>query len=334
MNPAVGDGLAAIGLDEARLKEIDELGRDRATVTRVIRMDRGWATLQAESMVTRVPLRECPRIIVGDWLVEGPDGLERLSRRTLLTRRAVSERVEPQLMAANVDVVVVTWALDSRVGTNRLKELIVMARDSGAQALVTLTKADLLPDRVETVLDEVADVLEGVEVLAIDARGGAGLGALRRATSGRTIVFLGASGAGKSTLTNLLRGDEAQETAAVGRTGEGRHTTTSRELFALPGGGSIIDSPGIRDVTVWGDGEGLRATFPDLDELAQECRFSDCSHRGIDGCALELAVAEGRIESDRRDAYLDFLEEQRALDDEREQLARKIGRAKNRRRSS
>lgn len=324
--------LAALGLDDGRLKEIDELGRDRTTVSRVIRMDRGWATLQAVAEIRRVPLRECPRIIVGDWLVEGPDGLERLHRRTLLTRRAVSERVEPQLMAANVDVVVVTWALDSRVGTNRLKELIVMARDSGAQVLVVLTKADLLPERAAVVLEEVADVLDHVEVLAMDARQGAGLVALHRATAGRTIVFLGASGAGKSTLTNLLRGDDAQETAAVGRTGEGRHTTTSRELFALPGGGSIIDSPGIRDVTVWGDGEGLRATFPDLDEIAQECRFSDCSHRGIDGCALELAVAEGRIECDRRTAYLDFLDEQRALDEERAQLARKIGRAKNRRR--
>ena len=297
-------------------------------------MDRGWATVQSESQTTRVPLRECPPIVVGDWLVEGPEGLERLERRSLLARRAVSERVEPQLMAANVDLVIVTWALDSRVGSNRLKELILMARDSGAGVVVLLTKEDLFPDSVSVVMAEVAEVLDGVEVLALDARGHLALGTIRSLVAHKTIVFLGASGAGKSTLTNLLLEGRGQETAEVGRTGEGRHTTTSRELFAIEGGGAIIDSPGIRDVTVWGEGEGLKASFPELDELAEQCRFSDCTHRSIEGCALSIAVEEGVVSAARRDQYLAFLEEQRALDAEREALERKINRARNRRRSS
>ena len=237
-------------------------------------------------------------------------------------------------MAANVDLVIVTWALDSRVGSNRLKELILMARDSGAGVVVLLTKEDLFPDSVSVVMAEVAEVLDGVEVLALDARSHVALQAIRSLVAHKTIVFLGASGAGKSTLTNLLLEGRGQETAAVGRTGEGRHTTTSRELFSIEGGGAIIDSPGIRDVTVWGEGEGLKASFPELDELAEQCRFSDCTHRLIEGCALSIAVDEGLVSAARRDQYLAFLEEQRALDAEREALERKINRARNRRRSS
>lgn len=325
--------LSLIGLDDARRAEVRRRHREVAKVSRVIRMDRGWATLQTATESVRVPLRECPPIVVGDWLVDGPDGLERLERRSLLMRRAVSERIEPQLMAANIDLVIVTWALDSRVRSNRLKELILMARDSGAEVLVLLTKQDLFPRSVAILKSEVAEVLEGVEVRALDARSEDAIEMIRPLVANRTIVFLGASGAGKSTLTNLLLEDHDQETAAVGRTGEGRHTTTSRQLFAIDGGGAIIDSPGIRDVTVWGEGEGLKASFPELDELAEQCRFSDCTHRSIDGCALSLAVAEGVVSAGRRDQYLEFLEEQRSLDAEREALERKITRAKNRRRS-
>ena len=164
---------------------------------------------------------------------------------------------------------------------------------------------------------------------------GEGLDRLQELAAGRTIVLLGSSGAGKSTLTNLLLGIEAQETADVGRYGDGRHTTTSRELLPLPGGGAIIDSPGIRAAAQWEDEEAepteVPSRFPDLDELAEECRFSDCAHRGTPGCALEAAVAEGGLTRARLAEYLDYVEGRDALQEARSAAGRQRARDRDRR---
>ena len=298
-----------------------------------MRIDRGWATLQATRKARRVPLRECPQVVVGDWLV--PDGrgvLQRLDRRSLLVRRSVSGRDEPQHMAANVDVVIVTWALDTRVGSGRLQDMVALARDSGAVPVLVLSKVDT-SDSGEALVDGLGDVLDGVEVLTTSTVTGEGLDRLRALTAGRTVVLLGASGAGKSTLTNVLLGDEAMETGEVGRTGEGRHTTTRRELLPLPGGGAIIDTPGIRAATAWDDGEQEDEVprFPDLDALAEECRFSDCSHVGTPGCALDRAVADGALDRSRRDAYLAYAGERTVKDEARSAATRQRGRDDNRR---
>ena len=222
--------------------------------------------------------------MVGDWLAEDDSGtLVRLERSSLLVRRAVSAKAEPQLMAANVDVVLVTWGMDTQVSSGRCRDMLVLARDSGARPVLVLSKVDV-GTGVDELLAELDGFLDGVEVMTSSAVTGEGFDRLRELTTDCTIVLLGSSGAGKSTLTNLLLGVEAQETGDVGRSGEGRHTTTSRELLPLPGGGAIIDSPGIRAATVWEDEEDdtkeVVSRFPDLDELAEECRFSDCTHRG------------------------------------------------------
>ena len=334
--------LADIGFDRSRAAEVTSAGRDPAGVERVVRMDRGWATLLGTGGLRRVRLRECPTIVVGDWLARDPDGtLVRLERRSLLVRRAVSERDEPQEMAANVDLVVVTWALDTRVGSGRLRDMLVLARDSGADPVLVLSKVDVTgaddpggdSDGVGDLLEELGDVVDGVEVVTTSTVTGEGIDRLRDLATGRTVVLLGSSGAGKSTLTNVLLGAEAHGTAEVGRTGEGRHTTTNRELLSLPGGGAIIDTPGIRAATLWTDEEEAEpeSRFPDLDELAEECRFSDCAHRGTPGCALDRAVADGALSRDRRAAYLVYVDERAAREDVRSAAGRQRVRDRDRR---
>ena len=334
---AVGSGaphpLVDIGFDEARVAEVRSIGSDPSTAARVVRMDRGWATLQGVGATHRVRLRECPTIVVGDWLAEDPDGtLVRLERRSLLIRRAVSGRAEPQLMASNVDVVLVTWALDTRVGSGRLRDMLVLARESGALPVLALSKVDTA-DPLDGLLAELDGVLDGVEVVTTSAVTGEGIPRIQEVARGRTIVLLGSSGAGKSTLTNLLLGADERETAEVGRTGDGRHTTTSRELLPLPGGGAIIDTPGIRAATVWEDEEEAvpESRFPDLDALAEECKFSDCTHRGEPGCALVRAVDDGELTRDRLAEYLTYSDERAAKDEVRSEAGRQRDRERNRR---
>ena len=338
MTPADTKGahpLAPIGFDRAREHEVRAAGFAPELAARVIRIDRGWATLQGARKVRRVALRDCPQIVVGDWVV--PDGqgvLRRMDRHSLLVRRAVSGRHEPQPMAANIDVVLVTWALDNRVGSGRLRDMLDLARDSGAAPVLVLSKVDT-SDSADELIGELGDVLEGVEVLTTSTVTGEGLDDLDRVTAGRTVVLLGASGAGKSTLTNILLGDDAQATGDVGRTGEGRHTTTRRELLARPGGGAIIDTPGIRAATTWEDPDEetveTASRFSDLDELAEECRFSDCSHVGTPGCALDRSVADGTLEPGRRDEYLADATRRTARVEARSEAARQRDRDANRR---
>ena len=336
MTPADDQGahpLASLGFDRARVEEAVAAGFAPGLVARVVRIDRGWATLQGTRRTRRVPLRECPQIVVGDWLVpDGQGALQRLERRSLLVRRSVSGRDEPQLMAANVDVVLVTWALDTRVGSTRLTDMVALARDSGAVPVLVLSKVDTADDG-QGLPDDVGDKLEGVEVVTTSTVTGEGLDRLAELTAGRTVVLLGASGAGKSTLTNILLGTDAQETGDVGRTGEGRHTTTRRELLPLPGGGAIIDTPGIRAASTWDDPdeEEPPSPFPDLDELAEECRFADCAHDGTPGCALARAVADGTLAPRRLAEYLDYLTGHTALVEAREAADRLGRRERNRR---
>ena len=327
--------LAHIGFDGSRMAETIAGGWDPALAARVVRMDRGWATIQQGDDSRRVQLRECPQIVVGDWLAEDSDGtLVRLERHSLLVRRAVSTKAEPQLMAANVDVVLVMWALDTQVSTGRLKDMLVLARDSGARPVLLLSKIDTA-ESIGDLLDGMDSELEGVETVTTSTVTGEGLEQVVDIIRDRTVVLLGSSGAGKSTLTNVLLGVELQVTGTVGRSGEGRHTTTSRELLPLPSGGAIIDTPGIRAATAWEDeeqeGTEVASRFPDLDELAEECRFSDCTHRGAPGCAIEQAVAGGELTRSRKADYLAFVDQRTALAEVRSTATRLRNRESNRR---
>jgi ribosome biogenesis GTPase len=221
-----------------------------------------------------------------------------LPRHSLLRRRDAHADHE-QALAANVDVVFIVCGLDRPMRGGRLQRVAALAWDAGATPVVVLTKADL-GDDVEGVVADVRDDVHDVDVLVVSARAGSGVHDVLAAARDRTVVLLGESGAGKSTLVNALVGTEVAATGEV-RTGDakGRHTTTTRQLHPLPGGGVLLDSPGIRAVGLWVDPEAVDAVFPDIEALAEGCRFRDCAHGDEPGCAVLEAVDSGELVAER-----------------------------------
>ena len=243
-------------------------------------------------------------VAVGDWLaLDGEVVLDVLGRASLLRRRAAGGD-DQQLLAANVDVVLIVVGVDRPITAGRIQRGEALAWDAGAHPALVLTKADLADD-----LDAIGAAVDGehpgLERFVTSAATGTGIEELRSRVAGATSVLLGESGAGKSRLVNALAGAEVAAVGAV-RPGDakGRHTTTNRQLHVLPGGGVIIDSPGIREVGLAGDEDSVDATFADVEDVASTCYFSDCTHRGEPGCAIALAVEAGELSRDRVDDYL------------------------------
>jgi ribosome biogenesis GTPase len=273
--------------------------------------------------------------VVGDWvaLSRGAEQEIRaiLPRRTKLSRRAAhepgTEDVREQVVAANVDVVLVTWPLGDPPSLRMLERYLTLAWESGARPVILLTKADLEPDP-EAIAREVEPIGGDVAVHAVSARARIGLEAVRGELGpGVTGTLVGPSGAGKSTLVNTLAGEELLATGAVRDDGAGRHTTTHRQLVQLPGGGLLVDNPGMREVYLWVADAGLEDAFADIVELAAECRFADCRHEGEPGCAVRAALEDGRLDAERWRSYLEL---ERELAELEERLARRA-RARGRR---
>ncbi len=252
-----------------------------------------------------------PQPTVGDWLAVHvppggpPDGarIEGVLPRTSLLRRASADATGVQSLAANVDVVLITCGLDRPIRPGRVHRVATQAWDAGAEPVLVLTKAaggghvDLPRLEIEH---------PGLRVLVTSALEQVGLAEVREVVAGRTAVLIGESGAGKSTLANALLGRPAAATGAVREgDGKGRHTTTARQLHLVPGerGGAIIDTPGIRSVGLFTDAESVDASFQDIQDLASECRFSDCAHLSEPGCAVLAALAEGRLPQVRYDSW-------------------------------
>ncbi|HEY8516171.1 MAG TPA: ribosome small subunit-dependent GTPase A [Candidatus Binatia bacterium] len=252
---------------------------------------------------------------VGDWVLvrrrvnDTRAMIERvLDRRSAFTRRAAGQDV-PQVVAANVDVVLIVTSMNRDLNPRRLERYLTLAWNSGAAPAIVLSKADLCSDSAP-ILAEVAKVAPEVPLHVVSAVDGRGLAELEAYVGpGRTAVLLGSSGVGKSTLVNALAGREIQ---AVGETlpdDRGRHTTTSRQLVFLPSGGMIIDTPGMREVGLVGDEEGLERAFGDVVEIAARCRFRDCRHQTEPGCALREALASGALSRERWESYLKLQQE-------------------------
>jgi ribosome biogenesis GTPase / thiamine phosphate phosphatase len=256
-------------------------------------------------LASRLLAEDQGAVTVGDWvladLADDPATVGRvLARRTTLRRKAAGRSSDEQVLAANVDLVLVVESLDREASPRRLERLAAQAWESGAEPVVVLSKGDLcsdLPSRIR----EAAAAVPGAPVIATAALAGAGAEELRALLDGRrTAVMVGPSGAGKSTIANLLLGGERQRTGAVRDLDQrGRHVTTSRRLLPLPGGGALIDGPGLREVGLWGGDEGLEAAFAEVAELAAGCRFVDCRHDGEPGCAVAAAVEAGRLDPAR-----------------------------------
>ena len=246
---------------------------------------------------------------VGDWVAVHAGDEEiaiihaLLPRWSALTRQDPGDENTEQVLAANVDVVLIVAPLD-RLRVSRIERELLVAWESGATPMVVLTKADL--DRKAAArASDLTDRFRGTEVVLTSARTGAGLDALVAALQpNRTAVLFGPSGAGKSTLANALIGDDVLATGDV-REGDhrGRHTTTTRQLIPLGRGGVLIDTPGLRSVGVWGGEEGLAAAFADVEQFTEACRFRDCRHESEPGCAVTDAVARGELEAARVESY-------------------------------
>jgi len=295
---------------------------------RVSRLDRGWSTVvrsmdEARGVADPLRVRNIGAdVAVGDWVIPSDDS-ERvehvIERRSAFTRRASFDgmRAVSHTLAANIDVVFLVHALGSPPSPRRLERELVLAFDSGAEPVVVLSKTDLVDDP-ELGRQALVDVALGVPVLLASGKTSEGLDAIGDyAVGNRTLTFLGASGVGKSTIVNALIGSQRQATFEV-REGDqrGRHTTVAAELVPLPGEGWLIDTPGVRALSLWLSGNGIERAFADVFDLMDSCRFRDCKHDQEPGCAVQAAIAAGDLDAVRLRSLERLIEEEAALEEE------------------
>jgi ribosome biogenesis GTPase len=321
----VDDVLIALGV---RRNEMETAGR----LGRVSRLDRGWSTVLRSRNDVGLRVRNIGAdVAVGDWVIvdEGVERVETvLERRSALTRRASADavRAESHTLAANIDVVFIVQAADQVPNPRRLERELALAFDSGATPVIVLNKTDAVSADVVASRQRVVEGLAaGVHVVCTSASTGIGVDAIERyARDGRaTVAFLGASGVGKSSLVNALLGETRQTTGEV-REGDrrGKHTTTAAELIALEDGGWLLDTPGVRAVSLWVSGRGIERTFPEIFALAEACRFRDCKHDEEPGCAVQDAIARGEIDPERLRSMKSLVAEEVELEDSRDERER------------
>lgn len=340
-------GLAAYGWDErlatlaephlaaghqvGRVVTVERRHDTVATPAGHVRLDRAHPAFRSAALASPPA--------VGDWAVvatddHGPAIIALLERHGVLARRDPAVRDVEQVVAANIDVVAATFPLDRPLRAAKLERVLVMAHEGGVEPQVVLTKADLAKHE-ETALATLAEVAADVPVLRTSTVTATGLDQFRALVApGRTVALVGESGAGKSSLVNSLVGREVQPVADVrARDRKGRHTTVARRLVAVPGGGVVVDTPGLRALGLWSDeGLSLDDAFPEVTVLAADCRFRDCTHRAEPGCAVRAAVADGRLDLARLDRYQALAEEYDSLDRRRQESSWRSGRTRRRRR--
>jgi ribosome biogenesis GTPase / thiamine phosphate phosphatase len=318
--------LTALGADADLCRDIDERLVDLppgATAGRVSRVDRGRFQLLTAVGPIAVATKGVAPVCVGDWCLVRPlpssdrqgvaaELLEVLPRRASLIRQASGSRSEPQALAANIDIVLVLVPLDRDLSPRQIERFLALAWDSGAQPVLVLTKRDLVDSETAAAALAASEAI-GSDLTVVTASVVSGVGVDRIAamvTRGTTVALLGTSGAGKSSLVNALMGSDAVKTGEVRQAdAKGRHTTTWRELVVVPTGGTLIDTPGLRELGMWVDEEGIDAVFTDITDLESGCRFNDCAHGNEPGCAVLAAIAAGTLPAERLASYRTLLGE-------------------------
>ncbi len=335
------------------MSRIEGAGGTRLTPARVIKAEKSRWTLVGEEgeylatlsgrFLYRCTEGSADRPVTGDWVavspVEAPEEgsgespakqgkaviHEVAERATAVYRRAAGPETVRQAIAANIDVALVVTAIDRDFNPRRLERYASILADSGARVVVVLNKADLASDgdgdvvQPERAAALAKQAMPGAAVVAVSAKSGAGMDGLGPyLLPGSTVALIGSSGVGKSSLLNRLAGEDVQATNGLrAGDGRGRHTTTSRELFALPSGVLVIDTPGMKEIQLWCDSGDVESAFPEIEEAAAGCRFRDCTHTDEPGCAVRSAVEEGSIDRERYEGWIKLSGEQSTFDKKR-----------------
>jgi len=290
----------------------------------VTRLDRGWSTVLLVDGTTVRVRNIGEEVAVGDRVEIDAAG-ERIEsvheRRSALTRRNSFEgsRAQRQVIASNIDTVFIVHSLAAETNERRLERELVLAFDSGADPVLVLTKTDVVDDSwVTETRERLARIVLDVPVIAVSARTGEGMDDLRAMVGpGSTVAFIGASGVGKSTLVNALVGSEVQRTGEVREDDQrGRHTTVAAELVPLPGGAWLLDTPGLRAVTLWTSERGIERAFAEIFAVAENCRFRDCKHEDEPDCAVREAIGSGTLRPERLTSMRRLVAEEAGVEEE------------------
>jgi ribosome biogenesis GTPase len=264
---------------------------------------------------------------VGDWVVVSLFESEHkaiihevLPRQTKFSRKIAGAKTEEQILATNIDCIFIVQSCDNDFSLRRLERQMVMVYEGGAKPIVVLNKIDLC-DQYEEYISQIFRIVPDDEIVAVSAKTDLGMDRLKSLLeAGKTFVFIGSSGVGKTSLINKIIGKDLFETNEVReKDATGRHTTTRRQLIILPGGGLVIDTPGLREFQLWEADEGLDGVYSEITELSVDCRFSDCTHSQEIGCAVIEAVETGKLSKDRYESYLKLAKELAYLKNRQEQ---------------